>query len=294
VLGAFALALRASAHAAASPGVVVGEGSAPALRDAAAAALEVLHDALLVDAGDPAAVTAALQRPDVAVVLAVGARALKAAQAAASQLPTVSCLVPTAEARPSRTLTGVPLEVPAYAEFAQFKLVDEKATRIGVIFDPRVSGAYVDEAEAAAQALDLTLVRRPVDGPRGVRAALAAIAPSIDALWLVPDSRLFSPEMMTVLLDATIVERKIALYGFEDEHTRAGALASVSVDVRDAGRRAARLAASVAGRPPQKRLPVPEAKPSPGALTVNKKTARRLGVEIPELVLKERARHVYE
>ncbi len=38
--------------------------------------------------------------------------------------------------------------------------------------------------------------------------------------------------------------------------------------------------------------PVPAATGSPGALTVNLKTARQLGVEIPAAVL-AKARHVY-
>src|SRR5439155_27020668 len=118
----------------------------------------------------------------------------------------------------SRTTTGVPLEVPPYAQFAQLKQVDGKARRIGVIFDPRVSGPYVEEAARAAGSLELTLVKRAVFDPREVRSALAAIADGIDALWLIPDGRLYTPEMFSFLLDSTVVQRKIGLFGFQEEH----------------------------------------------------------------------------
>jgi ABC-type uncharacterized transport system substrate-binding protein len=133
-----------------------------------------------------------------------------------------------------------------------------------------------------------------VGDAREVRGAAQALAGEVDALWLLPDPQLFSPEMVAYLLDVAVVQHKIALFGFDEEHTRGGALASLAIDVPDVGRRAARLAAAIAGRPPARRLPVPEPKPSPGALTINRKTARRLGVEIPEGVLRYRAQRVFE
>jgi putative ABC transport system substrate-binding protein len=94
--------------------------------------------------------------------------------------------------------------------------------------------------------------------------------------------------MFSFLLVFTL-EHKIALFGFSDSFTQAGALVSVAPDYQEIGRRAARMAAEGALKPG---APLPAAMTSPGALTVNLKTAKQLGLDIPQSVL-SRARQVY-
>jgi putative ABC transport system substrate-binding protein len=169
--------------------------------------------------------------------------------------------------------------------------VHAAAKRVGVIYDPRTSAAFMEDAVKAAGALGVTLVARPVSDAREVRTALSEIADGIDVLWLMPDPRLISAEMFNYLLIFTL-ERRIALFGFLDSFTQAGALASVAPDYHEIGRRAAQLAAEVAARPADARLPLPPPTTSPGALSVNTKTAQQLGVAIPPSVL-AKARQVY-
>jgi ABC-type uncharacterized transport system substrate-binding protein len=107
----------------------------------------------------------------------------------------------------------------------------------------------------------------------------------------MPDPRLITAEMFNYLLVYTL-ERKIALFGFLDSFTEAGALASVAPDYQEIGRRAGQLAAGIAARPADARLPVPPPMGGAGALSVNVKTARQLGVDVPQQVL-SRARQVF-
>ncbi|HWE26966.1 MAG TPA: ABC transporter substrate binding protein, partial [Polyangia bacterium] len=111
------------------------------------------------------------------------------------------------------------------------------------------------------------------------------------ALWLMPDPRLISAEMFNFLLVFTL-EHKIALFGFLDSFTQAGALASIAPDYGDIGRRAARIAADLAQKPPEARLPVPPPVGAGGVLSVNAKTAKRLGLDIPPSAL-GKAKQVY-
>jgi putative ABC transport system substrate-binding protein len=90
----------------------------------------------------------------------------------------------------------------------------------------------------------------------------------------------------------TTLERKIALFGFLDSFTQAGALASISPDYAEIGRRAGRLAQDIFSKPEAARLPVPAPQAGPGALTVNLKTARQLGLDVPQSAL-GKARQVF-
>jgi putative ABC transport system substrate-binding protein len=126
---------------------------------------------------------------------------------------------------------------------------------------------------------------------KDVKNALNDLAGKIDVLWLVPDPHLFSPDMFRFVLGFTL-DHKIALLGFLDSFTQSGAVASMSPDYRDIGRRAMRLALGIAGRTPEQRVPVPAPMTSPGTLTINLKTARQLGIDIPDALI-NKARQVY-
>jgi putative ABC transport system substrate-binding protein len=258
-------------------------------REAMGAAKELLSTAKILDP-NAADLAEQLKHAEPAVVLAVGQKALQAAKSAAPNVPTVYCMVLGA-ASASRTVTGVGLEVAPLGQLEQLKQVAPSAKRIGVIYEARASGAFIEEASKAAGRLGLTLVLKPVSDAKEVRGALSEIANGIDALWLLPDTHLITAEMFSFLL-VTTLERQIALFGFLDSFTQAGALASVAPDYKESGRRAARLALELAAKPADARVPVPPPLPSPGALTVNMKTAKRLGIDIPAGVL-GKARQVY-
>jgi putative ABC transport system substrate-binding protein len=269
--------------------VIVADGRVPQYKDAIAGAREIAREATLVDL---AAADAAdqVKRADPSVVLAVGQKALALARAAAGEKPVVFCMVlGSAAAASGRNLTGVRLEVAPQIQLEHIRMVAPTVKRIGVIYEPRASGAYLEEALKAAGRLGLTLVTKPVNDAKEVRSALNDIASGIDGLWLMPDPKLVSAEMFNYLL-ATTLERKIALFGFLDSFTQAGALASSAPDYTEVGRRCGKMANEVAGRPGQ---PLPSPVGAPGALTVNLKTARQLGMDVPRSA-QDKARQVFK
>jgi putative ABC transport system substrate-binding protein len=138
----------------------------------------------------------------------------------------------------------------------------------------------------------MTIVSKAVDDPKQVRDAAAQLAGKVDALWLLPDPRLATPELIDFFLVFT-QDHKIGLWGFLESLTKAGALASLSPDYAEIGRRAGKLAQEIAQRPADRRVPVPAPVDSPGTLTVNLKTARQLGLELPAAVI-GKARQVFK
>jgi putative ABC transport system substrate-binding protein len=269
--------------------LTVGDPRVAQYREALGAAKEILRDGPVLDPNASNA-TERLKQADPAVILAVGQKALQFARQNAPTVPTVFCMVLTGTGT-SRTVTGVRLEVAAGVQLSQLRQAAPQVKRIGVIYDPHVSAGFVEEAVKAAGVHGVTVVSRPVSDPREVRGALNEIAGSIDGLWLVPDPHLVTVEMFNYLLVFTL-EHKIALFGFLESFTQAGALASVSPDYQEIGRRAAKMAADVAARPDSGRVPVPPPIGSPGVLTLNAKTARRLGLEFSPAAL-SKAHQVY-
>lgn len=214
------------------------------------------------------------------VILAVGARALVLARTVAADKPIVYAMVAAADAQPGKGVTGVALEVPAYAELAQWKQLRFDGQRVAFVYD-KGAPALAADAGKAASALGLTLVPRAVDAAHAA-AAVDELAPKVDALWIA----------CAWPATAGKWSAKVALLGSDEKSTAAGALFSLAPDARDIGRRAARLALGIAGRTPETRLPVPPPATSPGALSLNAATAQALGIELPEPIVKK-ARKVY-
>ncbi|MBI5542282.1 MAG: hypothetical protein HY901_00210 [Deltaproteobacteria bacterium] len=234
---------------------------------------------------------AELKQQAPAVVLVVGQKALQVARASLPGTPIVYCMVFQKDVLVSPPVTGVPLEVSIGSQLAELRRVAPALRRIGLIYDPQTSSAQVEEATKAATVAGLTLRPKGVADPRDVQAAVAEMAGQVEALWLLPAPRLITKEVFSYLLVFTL-EHRIALYGFLESFTRAGALASVSADYREIGRRAGELAAGIAAKPAEKRLPVPPVVFSQGAVTLNLKTAARLGLQIPDEAV-ARARQVF-
>lgn len=251
-------------------------------QEALAGAKEVIPSATVVNAVDPtAAQSIDAMHPD--VVVAIGQKALELAQGTAGKTPIVYCMVLQSHDASSASVTGVRLEVAAAFQIQQFALVDSRAKRIGVIFDPRVSGPFIEEASRAARSHGVSLVTRTVSSPKDVRSAFGEIIDNIDALWLLADPHLVTVEMFKFLLEKTL-EHRVALFGFLDKATQLGALASIAADYRGVGTTAARLAQEITAKPENARtLPAP--KTSPGALTINLRIAKQLGIDVPEEVV---------
>lgn len=284
----FLFAIFQSSWAEATGVAVLTDSRVSQYREALQAAKEVLRDApvLEVSAED---ISQQVERAAPAVVLAIGQKALLVAQK--SGLPVVYCMVLGAAAVSTRNVTGLRLEVAPEAQLEAWHRVHPQARRLGVIYDPRNFSGYVQDAQKAAAARGVRLVLKPVVEALKVRAALEEIAGDIDALWLLPDPQLISADMFNFLLVFTL-ERKLALFGFFESFTRLGALAAMAPDYAAIGRQAARLSQEVAAKPAETRLPLPPSLLSPGVLTINAKTARQLGIDLPDDV-QSKAKQVY-
>lgn len=256
--------------------VVLLEQKVAQFRDAAAGVKSQLGGATEVDVGDGAGTD---KLGEATVIVAVGQKALTLAKEKAPKVPTVFCLVLGATRdQLSETVTGVPFEPDPVDALGKIKEVAPAVTKVGVLYNPQASDWFMTEAQRGAKAVGLTLVTRTVGSAQEVRDAARALLQQTELLWLPPDAKLFPKDLVLFLLTSA-AERSVPIVGFLDSMAQAGALAAVSADYAEAGRRAGKVAAEIAGRPDGKRTPVPGAVWAPGRLTLNLKTAETMNIK---------------
>jgi putative ABC transport system substrate-binding protein len=212
-------------------------------------------------------------------IVAVGIKAASLVAKAVSDVPIVYCtvLAPEQHGLTGANITGVPLEVPAAKQLEQLRAVAPKVKRIGIIHSPAVA-PLVAEATTAAGALGLKIVAQSIDSSREVADAFGRLTGQIDALLLLPDAKVMNKEVFAYLLRASL-DANVALFGFLEALTQAGALASISPDYQDIGARAGELVAQVVER---SKGALPPKTYSRGALSINLKTAGRLGITVDD------------
>ncbi len=229
----------------------------------------------LVSLADPAAAAglpAAVPGAD--LVLAVGQEAAKAAAAARPKALLVA-LVPASQKIGLEHKQLLPMFVPAPVQLKAFRAALPSLKRVGLLYDPSLSQVLAGEYAAAATAAGLAVVKSEVTSREAVAGAARALMPQVDALWLIPDTTVISAESFKFLVQSSVAA-KVALLGFSEGMTRAGALVSVEATHAEIGK----LAAAAAKRILSGGAAAPEA--PAGSVFLNAKTAAMLGLTLPQ------------
>jgi putative ABC transport system substrate-binding protein len=245
------------------------------------------HDLLLALAAD-------LVRRQVAVIATTGGTAdAQAAKAATTSIPVVFAnggdpikvgLV-TSLSRPGGNVTGVTFFSNVLAAKRPTLLRDlaPGAATIAVLMNPTNANAAIDldELQAAARVLGLRLQLQRVTTEREIDAAFAAMAQNPPGpLFVAADAYLTSRRDQIVAHVARL--RMPAIYP-RREYVAAGGLISYATRVLDAFR----LAGTYVGRILKGEKPgdLPVQQPTKIELAINLKTAKALGLDVPDKLL---------
>ena len=228
-----------------------------------------------------------LKTEGVRAVLAVGLRAREAVEGL-RELPVLLTMVPNVApwvaAQPNRA--GIEMSLSPRQHLEALRRVFPRARRIGVIFDPAQTGAYVRDAQAAAAALNLTLDAREIVRSGELSRHLEELQGRVDVLWLIPDPTVLQGENLGVLLLYSF-ESRVPVYGFARKYVEQGALAASQVDVAALGAQVAEVL---------RRLPSLPTGTGPrweysraAQLVLNQKIARKMGIVFDPAVLEAAA-----
>jgi putative ABC transport system substrate-binding protein len=231
-------------------------------------------------------------RPD--ILVANSTPSLIAARGATSTIPIVFVAIadPVAQgfvqslARPGGNMTGFEAEEPSMgAKWVQ--LLNEIAPRVGpttVIFNPDsapFSRMFLPSMEAARPAAAFELIISPVRNETEInRAIVAAARQPSGGLIVLPDSFLSSRHEMIVALVAK--QHLPAIYSVS-EFSRSGGLIAYGFDRADQFRRAAAYVDRILKG--EKPADLPVQLPTKFQLVINLKTAKALGLTVPQTLL---------
>lgn len=225
-----------------------------------------------------------IRASDAALVFAVGLKAALAAKLEIVDMPVIYCMVLAPEKYDLKApnLAGIALEVPVERQLSMIRSVLPKARKLGILYDPEKTGSFVEEVKRPTRERGFELNEGLVRSEKEVPAALRALLPKIEALWLVPDNTVLTEESLGFLL-GTALDASIPTIGFSSEFVRGGALLALFVSYQDVGRQAGQLAARILGG--QASLAPGILAPERVRLAINQKTAKFLGVTIPPDIL---------
>ena len=239
------------------------------------------------------ALAAELVRLNVDVIVATTATPSLAAKQATTTIPIVSVftLDPVALglvdslAHPGRNITGLSLLSLDYTGkmLQLLKEIMPPASRVAVVGDPANPGysIYWEQLHVAARTLRVTLQSIEVRRPEDLETAFSAMTKS------APDALLVMHQPLTFTYQKSIVEfaekrRLPSVYGSK-EYVQTGGLIGYGANIPDLARRAAAFVDKILKGARPADLPVEQ--PTKFELVINLKTAKALGLTIPQTLL---------
>lgn len=215
------------------------------------------------------------------VIIAVGADATRHAVERYPNTPIVYTMVvrPDRLALTPRTV-GISMFVPPADMVATLNLISPNIRYVGVLHGPEHAG-LIGNAVTGLRGYETQLVPVEVDDERDLPRLARRLVRQVDALWIVPGT-VTSLDAFQFLLNLSF-EHRVPLVVDAPAAVRSGALLAITPDPVDLGRQAARLAGylvSGEGLPPDKLF-----YPDMSNLAINLKTARSLGIQVPEILV---------
>jgi putative ABC transport system substrate-binding protein len=189
-------------------------------------------------------------------------------------------------ARPGGNITGFTnSEASIGSKLLQLlKDIDPRIVRVVIIYNPQTAPfaeSYGRPMEAAAASLGVETIAMPVQSDSDIDAVMTALARQPGGgLVAIPDS--FTVERRDLIIALAERMRLPALFG-SPFFTRSGGLMAYAVDSRDQMHRAADYVDRILRGDRPADLPVQQ--PTRFRLTINMKTAKVLGLEVPQTLL---------
>jgi len=183
-----------------------------------------------------------------------------------------------------KNLAGVSMFISPERQLQAIKEMFPNARRIGLIYDPRNTASLFDRAVQYANAHSIEIIAKKADSTRAVLPLLEELKGKIDVFLMLPDVTVTNRETIDSMLLFSFSNR-VPIFTFSEKYVEMGALAALIVNPFDLGAQTGEIA--------RKRLEGRSLGGSTRAyarqqvLLINSKIAQKLGIAIPEAILKK-------
>jgi len=232
--------------------------------------------------GKPATMTAAvnkIQRSERDQVVAVGLQAAKAARRLSGKQVIFSQVFNYEDnGLVTPWMKGVSMIPDLRSQFRAWKALDPGLRKVGVITGKNKQDV-IARARDAARPHDIEVIHRVVGSDKEMLYTFKRLAPEIDGLWLLPDNRVLSREVIRSIMSYSVKQGK-GVVVFSPQLLKVGGLMSVTSRGTDI---AAQVLARLQQAQGQPDVPGPQvAALSKARIQINLAMARRLGLVIPQ------------
>jgi putative ABC transport system substrate-binding protein len=190
------------------------------------------------------------------LVISIGSEAAEAVTAQHPAVPLIAtATLPQLFAKETshiRMLSVLSVQVPLSLVLENVKRVFPAKSRLGIIRNPALADAGPESMKAEAEAAGFSVRVVECSSPGRLLDALQSLKDHVDLVLCFPDAALYNSATVKPLVLASLRYR-LPLIGFSESFVRAGAVAGVYPDFREAGTRAAELAQrTLSGQPVSK------------------------------------------
>lgn len=223
---------------------------------------------------DETDITRVLREEHPRLIIAVGDKALRVAEKQPNT-PVLYMMALNPKPRQREQVSGVEMLFEPAKYLTVFDSIGSK--KVGVIYNPAKTGAYVKRAQAAARRSGIDLVLREVHSPKETPAMLESLRGKVDALWMLPDLTAVSPATTEAYFLFSQGEM-VPLVTFAEFYLSMGGAVALGIDRLDIGKQLGEMARSILDGTPVEEI-APQA-PRRSLLKVNDGVLRRLKVAI--------------
>jgi putative ABC transport system substrate-binding protein len=235
---------------------------------------------ITLDGSDPVELIRDVSRLRPEAVVAVGLRASLFARDNFPRIPLVHTMVvdPARHDLVGAWITGISSDVPPAQSLEALHRAAPDVRRVGVVVGPAGAGGVLRQARQAARRIGIVLIEAPIPDLAALPGRARELVERVDALWLLADPTVATPEGFRFLLDLSLAHRKPLLV-FAEPLVRAGAFAALCPDYGWIGERAAEAVRRIQAGERAGDIPVASLKRT--RLVVNLATARAIGRTVP-------------
>jgi putative ABC transport system substrate-binding protein len=223
------------------------------------------------------------------VIVAVGSKAVDLLAKTVSSTPVVYMMV-MKQSSLQANITGISLDISPKQQLEMCRKIMPRLRRVGVLYDPGQTGELVEKYIAQARELDIDVLASRVAKIEDIYGAVRELGPRVDALWIVPDSTVYTPKTTEDILLYSLRQR-LPVIGLSSSYVKAGALCSFSCSYKGIGMQTAQMVEKILGGQSPAQL-APE-EPQDIETSVNLITAERIGIVVPENITRGAA-NVYQ